>query len=327
MAGVSLSFLAVDDATLARIDAPTEAPAWPRVAPFSVAAHRPEARPPHLAQPAAADALAPPRPLGPVGLLLARCIGKVCGAALEATESLNALDAAVGDGDMGMNIRNGAEAVMRSLPGPDGHPRERRASDAEAKPPGRSASPARRPSVSAVAPLPADDPVKCMAHVAGLLRHSVGGTSGPLYAVFFLRLSSALAAAQQRGASALDPHAWAEAFRAGVEGVMALGGASAGDRTAVDALLPAAAALQDAIARKEGGGAALAAAAAAAEAGAEKTKGMVPRRGRASYVGARAAGHADPGAVAAGVLLRALAGAVESHGQTETSRFLSPGML
>ena len=90
------------------------------------------------------------------------------------------------------------------------------------------------------------------------------------------------------------------AFVAGTEAITRLGGASAGDRTMVDALLPAAAAL-----RRDP--ADLVAAAKAARQGAEATSAMAPRRGRSSYIGARAVGHPDPGAVAVAMLLEAIA--------------------
>ena len=130
------------------------------------------------------------------------------------------------------------------------------------------------------------------------LRRSVGGTSGPLYAAF------AVAAGQQLRSGTADAAALRRAFIAGTEAITALGGAAAGDRTMVDALLPAAAALEPAEASAD---AMLAAAAGAARAGASATSGMAPRRGRSSYLGARAIGHPDPGAVAVAMVLEALA--------------------
>ncbi|KAJ8136958.1 hypothetical protein OY671_009829, partial [Metschnikowia pulcherrima] len=87
------------------------------------------------------------------------------------------------------------------------------------------------------------------------------------------------------------------------EGVMALGGAQPGDRTMLDALLPAA----DALASAEGNAAERSARMlAAATAGADATRDMAPRRGRASYIGERAIGHPDPGAVAVATWVDAL---------------------
>lgn len=117
-------------------------------------------------------------------------------------------------------------------------------------------------------------------------RREVGGTSGPLYAAGLLRASEALAAGTD----------WPTAFRAGVDAVAELGGASVGDRTMMDALVPAA---HDA---SKG----LVAATAAARHGAESTVEQTARRGRSSYLGDRVHGHPDPGAVAVTVWLEAM---------------------
>ena len=138
-------------------------------------------------------------------------------------------------------------------------------------------------------------PLDAVLHAVGLtLRRSIGGTSGPLYAAF------AIAAGQQLKGGTADAAAFGRAFVAGTEAITRLGGASAGDRTMVDALLPAAAALRQDPAD-------LLAAAKAARQGAEATSAMAPRRGRSSYIGARAVGHPDPGAVAVAMLLEAIA--------------------
>jgi dihydroxyacetone kinase len=143
------------------------------------------------------------------------------------------------------------------------------------------------------------------------LQGSLGGTSGPLYAVLLLR-----AAARLKGASSdalADPELWAAAFRAGCDGVIELGGAGRGDRTMLDALMPACDALTDALIAGRRVRDALLAAADAAEAGARSTADLTPRRGRSSYLGRRALGHVDPGAEAVAVWLRAVAHAL-THG-------------
>ena len=121
------------------------------------------------------------------------------------------------------------------------------------------------------------------------IRRDVGGTSGPLYAVGLLAASEAVA----------EGKTWAEAFRAGVDAVMELGGARPGEKTMVDALDPAADAAS--------GG--LAAAVEAARTGVERTRHETASKGRASYLGERAKGEPDPGAVAVVVWLEALQGA------------------
>ncbi|MCB4207416.1 dihydroxyacetone kinase family protein [Arthrobacter sp. UM1] len=121
------------------------------------------------------------------------------------------------------------------------------------------------------------------------IRRDVGGTSGPLYAVGLLAASEAVA----------EGKTWAEAFRAGVDAVMELGGAKPGEKTMVDALDPAADAAS--------GG--LSAAVEAARTGVERTRHETASKGRASYLGERVKGEPDPGAVAVVVWLEALQGA------------------
>jgi dihydroxyacetone kinase len=103
-----------------------------------------------------------------------------------------------------------------------------------------------------------------------------------------------------------DPNAWAAAFQAGCIAVGELGGAGLGDRTMLDALLPAAEAFADAVRSGRPVVDALRAAATAAKVGAAATAQMRPRRGRSSYLGDRALGHLDPGAEAVAVWLGAL---------------------
>jgi dihydroxyacetone kinase phosphoprotein-dependent L subunit len=125
-----------------------------------------------------------------------------------------------------------------------------------------------------------------------------GGTSGPLFGVWFRAFGRAATAAGR-----LDAAALATGAERGLDAVVKLGGAEPGDKTMVDAMAPAAAALADAAG--DGLLQALAAAAAAAREGAEATVGLVARRGRASYVGEVARGVRDPGAVAVALFFEA----------------------
>jgi dihydroxyacetone kinase-like protein len=129
---------------------------------------------------------------------------------------------------------------------------------------------------------------------------TVGGASGPLYGTFFLRVGTALGAVTEVSASDLGA-----ALRAGLEGVVQRGKAEAGDKTMFDALAPALDAYDSAAA---GGTAAEAAHAAfgAAAAGRDATEPLVARKGRASYLGERSAGHLDPGATSTALLFQAL---------------------
>jgi phosphoenolpyruvate---glycerone phosphotransferase subunit DhaL len=177
------------------------------------------------------------------------------------------LDRAIGDGDHGENLNRGFTAVVAAL--------------------------------DAGAP---ETPGAVLKLVATTLISKVGGAAGPLYGTAFLRASAKLGTAGD-----LDVPALLDALRAGLEGVQARGKAVGGDATMVDALIPAVSAAEKAA--EDGGdvAAVLTAAADAADRGAESTVDLVPRKGRASYLGERAIGHLDPGARSSALLLRAFA--------------------
>ena len=137
--------------------------------------------------------------------------------------------------------------------------------------------------------------------VAMTLISKVGGASGPLYGTLFLQFGSAA------GSNPLTPLGWAGCLEAGLAGVRARGKAEPGDKTMVDALIPATEALRGAL---DGGASfaeALTRAADAAEEGARATIPLVARKGRASYLGERSAGHQDPGATSSALLVRCAA--------------------
>jgi len=194
---------------------------------------------------------------------LVTVLSAACRAIIAAEPELTEMDRIVGDGDIGHSLSGGAEALLQRAAGWEGRP------------------------LDAV-----------LREIGLTLRRSVGGTSGPLYAAFAIAASQAAAAQQDDGAALL-----ARAVAAGTDAIMRLGGAGAGDRTMLDALIPAAAAM--------GGGGTIAArleaGARAARGGAESTAAMQPRRGRSSYIGDRAIGHPDPGAVAIALWLEAAA--------------------
>ncbi|MFC4855762.1 dihydroxyacetone kinase subunit DhaL [Actinophytocola glycyrrhizae] len=144
---------------------------------------------------------------------------------------------------------------------------------------------------------PPDTPASALKLVATTLISKVGGAAGPLYGTAFLRASTAV-----KDRAELTPADLAEALTAALGGVVARGKAEPGDKTMVDALDPAVqAAKGDTVAEL------LAAAADAAAAGADTTVPLVARKGRASYLGERSAGHMDPGARSTSLLLRAFA--------------------
>jgi len=135
--------------------------------------------------------------------------------------------------------------------------------------------------------------------VAMTLLSTVGGASGPLYATFFLQ-----AAAKSAGKTELDLADWTSCLEAALTGVMQRGKAVLGDKTMIDALAPAVEALKHADGKSLGE--ALTASASAAEEGMTATIPLVARKGRASYLGERSAGHQDPGATSTHLLLKAL---------------------
>jgi dihydroxyacetone kinase-like protein len=144
-------------------------------------------------------------------------------------------------------------------------------------------------------------PGKVLKLVATTLISTVGGAAGPLYGTAFLRASAAVGDAAE-----LDGETVARALQAALDGVVARGKAVVGDKTMVDALTPAVAAAESV---NGSVAAVLSAAADAAAEGAESTVPMVARKGRASYLGERSAGHLDPGARSTALLLRAFADA------------------
>lgn len=187
---------------------------------------------------------------------------------------LTNLDAAIGDGDHGINMARGMTAVIAGLD----------------------------ESVPA-------DLAELFNKVGITLVKSVGGASGPLYGTFFLRMAAALGPVDN-----VDAQAFATALRAGVAGVVQRGHAEAGDKTMVDALAPALDALDAALASGSGIAAALHEATVAAEKGRDATQAMVARKGRASYLGQRSVGHLDPGAASAVMLINSAATAVCATG-------------
>lgn len=132
-----------------------------------------------------------------------------------------------------------------------------------------------------------------------VLVSSVGGASGPLYGTLFADAGAAV-----DGSSLV---AFADGLRAGVAGVARRGRSTTGQKTMLDALVPAVTALQGRLAAGATMTNATRAAAEAARAGSEATRSMVAQRGRASYLGERAIGHLDPGAESSRILLEALA--------------------
>ena len=198
-------------------------------------------------------------------------MGEIAAAVRAERDHLTQLDAAIGDGDHGINMNRGFEAVTKALAVQNG-----------GLPPGKLLTIAGKTLVS-----------------------SVGGASGPLWGTAFRRAGRALGDAPTVG-----PDELVGALEAAIAGVVELGAAALEDKTMVDALQPAVAALRERLAAGQPLDLALAAAARAAEEGARATIPLQARKGRASYLGERSIGHQDPGATSAALVMRALERAV-----------------
>jgi len=157
---------------------------------------------------------------------------------------------------------------------------------------------------------PLDEAPATLKALGQTLRSALGGSSGPLYGVFFLRCGNVL---ENSGWTSLAQ--WANAAEEGVRAISELGGAKPGDRTMLDALHAFVVALKNAGANVSHE--MLRAAVEAAKSGAEATAQMKPRLGRSSYLGDRVIGHADPGATAVAIWLRAVVEALFAEGEPQ----------
>ena len=190
----------------------------------------------------------------------------------ENRKHLTKLDSEIGDGDHGNNMHRGFQAALERLEGTE-----------------------------------LQTPADVLKAVSTALVGKVGGAAGPLYGTAFLRASTSLS-----GKEDLSSEDVAEAMEAALGGVKQRGKAEEGDKTMIDALAPAVAAAKEAASSGKGVGEVSREAAEAAGEGSEATVPLTARRGRASYLGERAAGHMDPGARSTYLLLDAAARALET---------------
>ena len=183
-------------------------------------------------------------------------------------DQLTQLDAAIGDGDHGINMDRGMTAVLGKV-------------DAAGQ----------------------DQDIGALLKAVGMtLVSTVGGAGGPLYGTLFMQMGTALP-----GKAVLGPDDWTAALDAAVSGVQARGKAEPGDKTMIDALIPARDALKTALVGGASFEDALKRSADAAGQGMRDTIPLVAKKGRASYLGERSAGHQDPGATSSHLLLEAAA--------------------
>jgi len=265
MAGISISVLGLNDEWLRWLDTPTTAPAWP-----NAAKQRPRPVDLQSAPPAGVNMAFTARenPESDLGKNVERAIRAACEALFQAEPQLTELDRITGDGDLGASMKRASIVIKEAIPS-----------------------------------YPLNDISATLKALGHTLRHELGGSSGPLYGVLFLRAGNVL---ENSGRIGLTE--WATAFDEGCRAISELGGAKPGDRTMLDAFDPFWKTLREA-----GTGTpreALLAAVDEAQRGAEATAQMKPRLGRSSYLQDRVLGHPDPGAIAVAIWLRAVAGAV-----------------
>ena len=198
---------------------------------------------------------------------------------IAASVELTELDARIGDGDHGINLRRGMEAIVAMLEGA-----------------GADTSSA-----------------ELLRHAGGRLISVVGGASGPLYGTLLIATADAL------GSEPQDAADLAQALEEGVAAVGRRGRSQVGQKTMLDALVPATTALASAMRAGSSAAAAGLAAAAAAAAGRDETRDMIAQRGRASYLGERARGHIDPGASSSAILIDALRAALVDQPAASTA--------
>jgi dihydroxyacetone kinase-like protein len=195
------------------------------------------------------------------------CLRKMAEVLGENREYLTELDAAIGDADHGINMDRGFQMVLKKLPGVE------------------------------------DKDAGTILKTAGMaLVSSVGGAGGPLYGTAFMQAGTAVAGKHELQAADL-----LAILDAALKGVVMRGKANLGDKTMVDAISPAVAAMREAVNNGADAADALAKAAAAAEKGMHDTIPLLAKKGRASYLGERSIGHQDPGATSSYLLIRTMA--------------------
>lgn len=204
--------------------------------------------------------------------IIIRWLDNYAGALTENREYLTELDGPIGDNDHGINMDRGFRAVREGLPNQEGKP--------------------------------IDDTLKM---VSRTLIKTVGGASGPLYGTVFLRMGTNTA-----GRTTVSAEDFASVLAAGQQGIVDRGKAVVGDKTMLDAWNPATRAYSEAIDKGKDLSEALKAAAAGAEEGMKSTIPLVARKGRASYLGERSAGHQDPGATSSYLFFKTLRDAAQT---------------
>ncbi|NP_001234326.2 putative 3,4-dihydroxy-2-butanone kinase [Solanum lycopersicum] len=280
MAGFSISVMKADQAILDRLDAPTKAPNWP----VGAEGNRPPAKIPVPLPPSHSikieKTLSRPEKLSPQGHILETAIEAAATEVVNLRDNLNEWDNKVGDGDCGSTMFRGAVAILEDMK----------------------------------KYYPLNDPAETVNEIGASIGRVMGGTSGILYSIF---CKAAYAKLKENAESVVTAIHWADALEAAIAAVSKYGGASAGYRTLLDALIPALSALKERLNAGDDPADAFIISAEAASAGAESTKHMQAQAGRSTYVpGDILASVPDPGAMAAAAWYRAAALAVKEKYNT-----------
>ncbi|KAL1824785.1 putative 3,4-dihydroxy-2-butanone kinase [Daucus carota subsp. sativus] len=275
MAGFSVSIMKVDQAILQRLDAKTKAPHWP----VGVDGNHPPAKIPVPVPPSRSaitdETLSRPQQLNQQGRILEAAIEAAASAVIDIKDNLNDWDSKSGDGDCGSTMCKGAVAILDDL---KKH-------------------------------YPLNDAAETINEIGSSIRRVMGGTSGIIYDIFCKAAYSNLKA---RSESVITPLSWADALESAIAAISKYGGASAGYRTMLDALIPAASVLKERLTAGDDPVDCFVLSSEAALSGAEDTKNMKAQAGRSSYVPAEIlASVPDPGAMAAAAWYRAAALAVK----------------
>ncbi|KAH9780632.1 triokinase/fmn cyclase [Citrus sinensis] len=275
MAGFSISIMKADEVILKHLDATTKAPHWP----VGVDGNRPPAKIPVPMPPSHSmksdESLGRPLQLSQQGHVLEVTIEAAAEAVVNLRDRLNEWDSKVGDGDCGSTMYRGATAILEDKK----------------------------------KYYPLNDAAETVNEIGASIRRVMGGTSGILYHIFCKAAYAKLKASSKSGITSKQ---WAEALEASIAAVSKYGGATAGYRTMLDALIPAAAVLQERLSAGIDPSTAFILSSEAAIAGAESTKHMQAQAGRSTYISPEIlASVPDPGAMAAAAWYRAAALAVK----------------
>lgn len=275
MAGFSLSVMKVEQSILQRLDAPTKAPYWV----VGVDGPRPPTTIPVAMSPPRVKTnvvVCRPQELTVQGRVLEISIKAAAEELIKIKDSLNDWDSKVGDGDCGSTVFRGASAILEDM---NQH-------------------------------YPLNDAAATVNEIGVSVRRVMGGTSGVIYDIF----CKAAYAKLKENSSSISAKHWADALDAAVAAVSKYGGAAAGYRTLLDALIPASKALHERLAAGDDPATAFLSSSEVALVGAESTKNMQAQAGRSAYVSAEnLASVPDPGAVAAATWYRAAAIAVAEY--------------